>query len=87
MDQAQKQAIIKEFARSQNDVGSSDVQVAVLTNRINELSGHLEKHPKDNGTRRGLLTMVSRRRRLLGYLKRTDLSRYQDLVKRLSLRH
>lgn len=87
MDQTQKQTIIKEFATSANDVGSPDVQVAVLTNRINELTKHLGTNPKDNGTRRGLLSMVSRRRRLLSYVKRTDLGRYQELIKRLALRH
>lgn len=87
MDKEQKTAIIKEFARTADDVGSSEVQVAVLTSRITELAGHLETHPKDNGSRRGLLAMVTRRRRLLSYLKRTNLSGYQAMVKRLSLRH
>lgn len=87
MDKAQKTTVIKEFARAANDVGSSEVQVAVLTSRITELTGHLEKHPKDNGSRRGLMAMVNRRRRLLSYLKRTNLGGYQALVKRLSLRH
>ena len=87
MEQAQKQMILKEFATTPNDVGSPNVQVAVLTNRINELTKHLGANPKDNGTRRGLLAMVSRRRRLLSYMKRTDLGRYQELIKRLALRH
>ena len=87
MEKAQKQAVMKEFARSANDVGSSEVQVALLTTRINELSQHLEQHRKDNASRRGLLTMVNRRRRLLNYLKTTEVARYQELVKRLELRH
>ena len=87
MDKEQKQTIMKEFAQSANDVGSSEVQVALLTTRINELSQHLEQHPKDNGSRRGLLAMVNRRRRLLSYLKETASGRYQALVKRLDLRH
>lgn len=87
MEKAQKQAVMKEFARSANDVGSSEVQVALLTTRINELAQHLEQHPKDNASRRGLVTMVNRRRRLLSYLKRTEAPRYHEVVKRLELRH
>ena len=87
MEKAQKQAIMKEFAKTPNDVGSSDVQVALLTTRINELSGHLQTHPKDLGSRRGLVAMVTRRRRLLTYIKRFDLTRYQEMIKRLALRH
>ncbi len=87
MDKAKKSAIIKDFARSDSDVGSEEVQVAVLTARISEISGHLGTHPKDNGSRRGLLDMVNRRRRLLAYLKRTNLAKYQEVVKRLELRH
>ena len=87
MEKEQKQAVMKEFARSANDVGSSEVQVALLTTRINELAGHLEQHKKDNASRRGLLTMVNRRRKLLSYLKKTEVARYQELVKRLELRH
>ena len=87
MDKEKKTALMKDFARSANDVGSSDVQVALLTTRINDLTSHFQGHPKDNGSRRGLITMVNRRRRLLAYLKRTDNARYQALIKRLSLRH
>jgi len=87
MDKAKKTAVMKEFALKEGDVGSSDVQIALLTTRINELSEHLKSHVKDNGSRRGLITMVNRRRRLLAYVKRTDNARYLALIKRLELRH
>ena len=87
MDKAKKEAVIKEFAQSANDVGSADVQIALLTNHIKELSGHLESHVKDNSSRRGLVTMVNRRRRLLAYLKREAPARYMALIKKLELRH
>lgn len=87
MDKAKKTTVMKDFALKEGDVGSSDVQVALLTTRINELSVHLQSHVKDNGSRRGLITMVNRRRRLLAYIKRTDNARYQALIKRLELRH
>ena len=83
---AQKQEIIKQYALSKGDTGSPEVQVALLTNRINYLTGHFKTNAKDNHSRRGLLAMVSQRRRLLDYLKRKDLTRYQDLIKRLGLR-
>jgi len=87
MDKAKKEAVIKEFAQSANDVGSADVQVALLTSHIKELSAHLETHVKDNSSRRGLVTMVNRRRRLLAYLKREAPARYMALIKKLELRH
>lgn len=87
MEKARKQTIMQEFGKTPNDVGSSEVQVALLTNRIGELSEHLDRHPNDNASRRGLMTMVNRRRRLLSYLKRSDLGRYEALVSRLELRH
>lgn len=87
MDKTQKQAVMKEYAQGANDVGSPEVQVALLTTRITEISEHLKTHGKDNGSRRGLIAMVNRRRRLLSYLKGASTKRYQDLVKRLSLRH
>lgn len=87
MDKAKKTAVIKDFALTATDVGSSDVQIALLTNRINELSVHLKAHVKDNGSRHGLIAMVNRRRRLLSYVKRVDPARYQALIKRLELRH
>ena len=82
----EKEKIVKEYAQGTNDTGSPEVQVALLTNRINYLTGHLKTNAKDNHSRRGLLAMVSQRRRLLDYLKRKDLARYQDLIKRLGLR-
>ena len=86
MDKTKKTATIQEFARSEKDVGSVEVQVAVLTRRIEELTEHLKIHRKDHSSRRGLLTMVSKRRRLLRYLSRREHSRYVDLIRRLELR-
>lgn len=87
MDKATKQAIIKEHARKEGDVGSCEVQVAIFTARITELTAHLQIHHKDHSTRRGLIAMVNDRRALLSYLKRKDLSRYADIIKKLKLRH
>ena len=81
-----KTAIIKEFARSESDTGSPEVQIAVLTERIQELTEHLKEHPKDHHSRRGLLKMVGQRRGLLGYLKDKDIERYRALIERLGLR-
>jgi small subunit ribosomal protein S15 len=81
-----KQEVIKEFATQKTDTGSPEVQVAVLTERIVNLTAHLGEHKKDFHSRRGLLMLVSRRRRLLDYLKRTDVSRYTQLISRLGLR-
>ena len=81
-----RQAIISEHARNQNDTGSPEVQVALLTARINELTLHFKTHLKDHHSRRGLLKMVSRRRKLLDYLKRTDNARYRSLIEKLNLR-
>lgn len=82
----QKKQIIKDYATATNDTGSPDVQVALLTTRIKELSKHLEAHVKDHHSRRGLLIMVNRRRRLLDYIKRGSFERYEALIKRLGLR-
>jgi small subunit ribosomal protein S15 len=81
-----KQAVISEFARRAGDTGSAEVQVAVLSERIRNLTTHLENHKKDHHSRRGLLVMVGQRRRLLDYLKRRDPKRYEDLIERLGLR-
>jgi small subunit ribosomal protein S15 len=81
-----KTEIITEYARSQGDTGSADVQVAVLTKRIAELTEHLKLHKEDHASRRGLLQMVGRRRRLLEYLKREDIDRYREIIARLGLR-
>jgi small subunit ribosomal protein S15 len=82
-----KQAVIQKHAAGAGDTGSTRVQVAMLTERINSLTGHFRDHPKDHHGRRGLLMMVSRRRRLLEYLKRTDLPGYRRLIDDLGLRH
>ena len=81
-----KDQLLKEFQHSDDDTGSPDVQIAVLTERINALTEHLREHNKDHAGRRGLLLMVSRRRRLLDYVKREDPSRYVDLITRLNIR-
>lgn len=81
-----KQAIMAEYARTPGDTGSPEVQIAVLTARIQELTEHLKEHHKDHHSRRGLLKMVGQRRNLLNYLKEKDLQRYRDLIARLGLR-
>ena len=82
----QKSDIIAEYRRSSSDTGSPEVQVALLSARINELSGHLDAHKKDHHSRRGLLRIVNQRRKLLNYLKGRDQGRYEDLIARLGLR-
>lgn len=82
----EKDQLISEHARSSGDTGSPEVQVALLTKRIAELTEHLKTHPKDHHSRRGLLRMVGRRRRLLEYLRREDIERYRDLIAKLGLR-
>jgi small subunit ribosomal protein S15 len=82
----QKQEIIKEFARHQNDTGSPEVQIALLTTRISDLTEHLKDHTHDESSRRGLLKMVGQRRRLLAYLRREDYQRYVAISDRLGLR-
>tara|TARA_Y100000739_G_C20489307_1_gene409682 strand:- start:653 stop:922 length:270 start_codon:yes stop_codon:yes gene_type:complete len=81
-----KTELIREFAKDTADTGSPEVQVAILTERINNLTDHFRGHKKDLHSRRGLLTMVSRRRRLLDYLKRKDVDRYTEVIKKLGLR-
>ena len=83
----QKEDIIKKHQLHDSDRGSAPVQIAILTARINELRNHFDAHRKDHHSRRGLLKMVGRRRRLLEYLKRTDLERYRALIADLGLRH
>ncbi|MGH2572267.1 MAG: 30S ribosomal protein S15 [Actinomycetota bacterium] len=82
----QKSALISEYRRGETDTGSPEVQVAVLTRRIEELTEHLKTHAKDHHSRRGLLQMVGKRRRLLDYLRREDVERYRELITRLKLR-
>ncbi|MDF1797112.1 MAG: 30S ribosomal protein S15 [Coxiellaceae bacterium] len=79
--------IVKEYQSKDGDTGSTEVQVAILTNKINKLTGHFKEHKHDHHSRRGLLRMVSQRRKLLAYLKRTNLEGYRELIKRLGLRH
>jgi small subunit ribosomal protein S15 len=81
-----KAAIVADYQRAQGDTGSSEVQVALLTARINDLTGHFKEQKKDHHSRRGLLRMVSRRRKLLDYLKNTNLDSYRTLIERLGLR-
>ena len=81
-----KQEIIAKYKRDENDTGSPEVQIALLTERINELTEHLKVHKKDNHSRRGLLKMVGKRRNLLNYLDKKDINRYTDIVEKLGLR-
>jgi small subunit ribosomal protein S15 len=81
-----KSQIIADYARSDGDTGSAEVQIAVLTTRIAELTEHLKTHKHDHASRRGLLKMVGRRRRLLDYLRNEDIERYRDVIARLGLR-
>ena len=86
ISQERKQALIEEYATEKGDTGSPEVQVAILSERITNLTEHFKTHAKDNHSRRGLLKLVSQRRRLLDYVKDRDGARYQDLIKRLGLR-
>ncbi|MEC9278245.1 MAG: 30S ribosomal protein S15 [Chloroflexota bacterium] len=86
MDKADKQAVIEEYRTHEKDTGSTESQVAVLTTRIIELTQHLREHKHDESTRRGLLKLVGRRRRLLRYLNSQDVSRYRALIAKLGLR-
>ena len=81
-----KQAIIKEYATHEGDTGSPEVQIAVLTKRINDLTEHLKTHKKDHHSRRGLLMMVGHRRNLLAYLQKKDIERYRSIIARLGIR-
>ena len=86
MTQQEKQEIMKEYATHEGDTGSPEVQIAVLTKRINDLNAHLKEHPHDHHSRRGLLKMVGQRRNLLAYLRDKDIERYRSLISRLGLR-
>lgn len=83
---ANKQEIMKKHARSENDTGSVEVQVAMLTEKVKELTEHLKEHKKDHQGKRGLLMMVGKRKRLLAYLKKEDINRYRDLIANLGIR-
>ncbi len=86
IDKGTKEEITKKFQLHEKDTGSADVQIAILTERITELSDHLKKAPKDHGSRLALLKLVGQRRKLLDYLNSTDTKRYQSLIVRLNLR-
>ena len=86
MTQAEKQAIIKEYATHEGDTGSPEVQIAILTHRINHLTEHLKSNMKDHHSRRGLLMMVGKRRGLLNYLAKIDIERYRSIIARLNIR-
>lgn len=86
MTKERKQEIINIYKRDEKDTGSPEVQVALLTERINELTEHLKVHKKDNHSRRGLLKMVGKRRNLLNYLAKKDVQRYRDIIAKLGLR-
>ena len=86
MTKERKQEIINTYKREEKDTGSPEVQIALLTERINELTEHLKVHKKDNHSRRGLLQMVGKRRNLLNYLSKNDLPKYREVVEKLNLR-
>ena len=86
MTKARKQEILNSFARTEGDTGSTEVQVALLTERIRELTEHLKVHKKDEHSRRGLLIMVGKRKRLLAYLEKIDIERYRTLISKLGIR-
>ena len=86
IETAEKQNLVKEFGRHEKDTGSPEVQIAILTKRIESLSQHFKKHKKDTNSRRGFLKLIGRRRRLLRYLQETDPEKYQEIIKKLNIR-
>ena len=86
MEHKEKKSLMEKFATHKGDTGSPEVQVAILTSRIENLKGHLESHKQDNHSRRGIVMMVAKRRKLLDYLKRKDEARYSTLIEKLDLR-
>jgi small subunit ribosomal protein S15 len=86
LDKTKTTETIKKFARHEGDTGSTEVQVAILTERINQLTGHMATHRRDYHTQRGLIKMVGRRRKLLAYLMKEDVNRYRELIKQLGIR-
>lgn len=86
LDKEKKEAIIKDYQREEGDTGSSEVQIALLTARIVQLTDHLKEHQNDHHSRRGLLKMVGKRRKLLRYLKNNDITRYRSLIEKLGIR-
>ncbi len=81
-----KEEVVKTFGTNDKDTGRTEVQIALLTKRVEELTEHFKRHPKDNNSRRGLLKIVGQRRRLLAYLRKRDLDKYREIIERLSLR-
>lgn len=81
-----KEEIVKTFGTNEKDTGKSEVQIALITRRVEELTEHFKRHPKDNNSRRGLLMLVGQRRRLLAYLRKRDLDKYREVIERLNLR-
>ncbi len=86
LDKAKKESLIKEFGKDKNDTGSVEVQVAILTNEINELTEHMKEHTHDYHSKLGLLKKVGKRRSLLDYLKKEDIKRYKSIIKKLNIR-
>ncbi len=86
MQRAEKKQVIADFARDKKDTGSPEVQIAILTSRIEALKEHLELHKKDNHSRRGIMLMVAKRRKMLNYLKKTSIEKYEEILAKLELR-
>ncbi len=86
ISQEQKLELIKKYGKNEQDTGTAEVQIAIFSTRINELTEHLQQHPKDHATRRGLLKLVGKRRRLLNYLMNTEIERYRSITKELGIR-
>lgn len=86
MQRAEKKQVIADFARDKKDTGSPEVQIAILTSRIEALKEHLEIHKKDNHSRRGIMLMVAKRRKMLNYLKKTNIEKYEEILAKLELR-
>lgn len=84
--QEQEQSIIAKFGKNEHDTGTSEVQIAIFTERINQITAHLKQHPKDYSSRMGLLKLVGKRRRLLNYLTKIDIARYRAVIKELGIR-
>jgi len=81
-----KEELVKAYGTNEKDTGATEVQVALLTSRVNELTEHFKRHPKDNNSRRGLLKLVGQRRRLLAYLRKRNLTKYREIIEKLELR-
>ncbi len=86
LSKERKRELIKKYGRNENDTGAPEVQIAILTERIKEITEHLRSHPKDHASRRGLILLVGKRRRLLNYLMRKDIERYRTIIKELGIR-